>query len=311
MSAMEYSYRAHGLVIASAIELPLPPGEPGDHPPDLTLRLGPERRVPREHPPGDRLAEAGDADNTFFYSFGRDGRHTVLRYPELCEFTGDAELTEVTAHPHLGVDPGLVAVLAAGALLAVHLVLGDRLVLHASAVRRDGRALAFVGASGMGKSTLAAALCRAGCDLVADDVLRVEVNGSAQVYPGSTECRLRPSARGLAQGAPARPTADGRLALRPATLAEGTLPLAACVIPLPSRTASEVALKRLTAGQALRLLLHFPRVVGWRETSTLARGFEGLADLVQVVPVYQAQVPWGPPFPPGVLTDLLRVLETP
>jgi len=307
---MEHWYHAHGMVIASAVELPLPPGEPTGHPPDLTLRLGPERPVPADHPPGDRLAEVGDSDDAFFYSFGRDGDRTVLRYPELCEFAGDAELTEVTAHPHVGVNPELVAVLAAGTLLAVHLLLRDRLVLHASAVRRDGNALAFVGASGMGKSTLAAALCLAGCDLVADDVLRVELNGSARVYPGSTECRLRPNASELAHGGPARPTADGRLALRPATRADSTVPLAACIVPLPSRTGTEVVLDRLTAGQALRLLLRFPRVVGWRETETLACAFQGLAELVQVVPVYRARVPWGPPFTAGVLDDLLRVLRT-
>lgn len=307
---MEHWYHAHGLVIASALELPLPPGEPLAHPPDLTLRLGSERPVPGERPAGERLAEAGGQDGRFFYSFARNGERTVLRYPGLCEFTGDAGLTEVTAYPHPGRDPGLIAVLAAGALLAVHLMLHERLVLHASAVRRNGYALAFAGASGMGKSTLAAALCGIGWDLVADDVLRVDFAGDgARVYPGSTECRLRPSAQGLAEGGTARPTADGRLALRPGTLARGMLPLGACVVPLPSRSVTVASVRRLPAGQALRRLLQFPRVAGWSEPAGLARTFQGLAGLVEVVPVYQARIPWGPPFPAGVLTDLVDAVE--
>lgn len=310
---MEHWYHAHGLVIASAVELPLPPGEPTSHPPDLTLRLGPERPVPSEHPAGHRLAEMGGQDDTFFYSFGREGDRTVLRYPDLCDFDGDAELIEVTAYPHLGVNPDLIAVLAAGTLLAVHLTLHGRLVLHASAVRRGGHALAFVGASGMGKSTLAAALCGTGCDLVADDVLRVDLDdaGAARVHPGSTESRLRHNARGLADGAPpgaARPTADGRLALKPGTRANGPLPLAACVVPLPSRAVTEVSVERLPAGRALRRMVQFPRVAGWREPESMDHTFQGLADLVQIVPVYEARIPWGPPFPPGVLADLLRAV---
>lgn len=309
---MEHWYAAHGLLVASALELPLPPGEPAAHPPDLTLRLGPERPVPGERPAGERLAEVAGRDGGFFYSFARAGPQTVLRYPQLCDFHGDEELLEVVAHPHPGVDPNLIGVLAAGALLAVRLMLQGRLVLHASAVRHDGHALAFVGASGMGKSTLAAALCGAGCDLVADDVLRVDLNdGGVLAYSGSTENRLRLSARGLADGAPpgaARPTADGRLALTPSARVDGPLPLAACVVPLPSRTATEVSVQLLPAGRALRRMLQFPRVAGWREPASMDRTFQSLADLVQAVPVYEAVVPWGPPFLPGVLADLLRVV---
>jgi hypothetical protein len=48
------------------------------------------------------------------------------------------------------------------------------LVLHASSVSRDGGGVALCGYSGIGKSTLAAALCQAGCNFVSDDVSVVE-----------------------------------------------------------------------------------------------------------------------------------------
>ena len=297
-------YRAHGLVIGSEVDLPLPDGEPG--PADLLLRRGADRSVPVARGEGEQLAELRDGNGKVFYRLTRSAEHTWLRYPGLCDFAGDRELQEVTAHLQPGADPGLIPVLAAGALLAVHLMLRHRLVLHASAVRLDGQAVAFVGASGMGKSTLAAAMCGIGCELVADDVLHVD--SSLRVHPGSTETRLRAGARELADRAPShavRLTADGRLALRPAAQVCEPLPLAACVVPRPSRAAEEVSVQRLAPGRALLRMCQFPRVLGWTDPASMSFTFQALADLVESVPVFEAIVPWGPPFRREVLSGLL------
>jgi hypothetical protein len=50
------------------------------------------------------------------------------------------------------------------------------LVLHGAAVAKDGRAIAICGASGVGKSTLAAALCQEGCSFAADDICVIGLN---------------------------------------------------------------------------------------------------------------------------------------
>ncbi|OXM74127.1 MULTISPECIES: hypothetical protein [Amycolatopsis] len=299
---MDFTYRAHGLTVWSDVELALPPGDGGE--PDLVLRRGPDHAVPRAELPGRCLAELAKPDGRVFYTLATDGNRTVLRYPSLCEFAGDPLLREVTYHLDPSADHGLLTVLATGALLAVHLTLNSHLVLHASAVRVDERALAFVGASGMGKSTLAAALCGLGCDLVADDVLRVDAGGI--VYPGSTENRLRMAARGLADEAAeedVRPTADGRLALR-STVSTNALPLAACVIPRPSRSVVDVSVERLAGARAFVRMSQFPRVLGWRDPAVMDFAFQRLADLVAEVPVFEATVPWGPPFRDEVLNTL-------
>ena len=55
----------------------------------------------------------------------------------------------------------------------IPLILSRRepLVLHASAILFDGRAIAFIGTSGQGKSTLAASHSQLGYSLISDDYL--------------------------------------------------------------------------------------------------------------------------------------------
>ncbi|GAB3583510.1 hypothetical protein GCM10027445_58380 [Amycolatopsis endophytica] len=304
---MDFTYQAHGLTIWSDVELALPQGDGGE--PDLVLRRGADRAVPDSALAGRRRAELAKADGRVFFTLATSSDGTVLRYPGLCDFVGDPLLREVTYFLDPSADHGLLTVLATGALLAVHLTLNSHLVLHASAVRVGSRALAFVGASGMGKSTLAAAFCGRGCSLVADDVLRVDPDGT--VYPGSTENRLRMGARLLADAAPAsdvRATADGRLALR-SSVAAGALPLAGCVIPRPSRDAERVSVERLAGARAFVRMSQFPRVLGWRDPVVMDLAFQWLADLVQRVPVYEAVVPWGPPFSGAVLDELLTAVS--
>lgn len=306
---MPYRYSAHGLVVSSEVELALPAAPSIAGSPDLTFRVGPTRPVSDHPAPGRPLAEL-DRDGRRVYSFAQDGDRTILRYPTLFELVGDLALSEVTAHLHPGADPKLLGVLGSGNLLAVHLLLRHQLVLHASAVRHDDRALAFVGCSGMGKSTLAAAFCAAGAALVTDDVLRVDLGPDrvVRVYPGATENRLRTGSRDLAHPSPGREvrhTADGRLAVRSRRRVVEPLPLGACVLPRMCRDADRVLVRRLRPATAMLWLLRFPKIPGWCEPGSTDRIFQAVGDLVERVPVFEVTVPWGIPFRPETLTDLL------
>lgn len=94
--------------------------------------------------------------------------------------------------------PGIAEEALAAPLLGV--VLGTLLhqrglhTLHASAVVIDGRAVAFVGEKGAGKSTTAAALHERGHSLVTDDVLALDFpkTGAAMVRPAFPRVKLWP-----------------------------------------------------------------------------------------------------------------------
>lgn len=100
------------------------------------------------------------------------------------------------------------------------------LPLHGSSVvSPSGKLAIFCGASGMGKSTMAAELQRRGWTFFADDLTRIRRSGdAAMAYPGPSEMRLLPDAWRNVQGlqAPsARVSGDGKvvLAVRAATSA--------------------------------------------------------------------------------------------
>jgi len=92
---------------------------------------------------------------------------------------------------------------------------------------------------------------------------------------------------------------------------EDLAPLAGIVVPFPSRQAQAVKAVRLGPRDALLLLVRFPRILGWKDSATLRLQFNQLADLVATVPVFTANVPWGPPFEDQVAVDLLALAHDP
>lgn len=93
---------------------------------------------------------------------------------------GDFTLPEAVPMP---LDWGL---LAAEMAMNLQLALGERryLLLHASAVERDGRALLMTGLSGAGKSTLAALLGTRGWRLMGDEFALIDpATGLAHAFP--------------------------------------------------------------------------------------------------------------------------------
>ncbi|MCL4752381.1 MAG: hypothetical protein KJ015_19620 [Myxococcales bacterium] len=245
-------------------------------------------------------------------------RYAVVRSPPGLRFwfpgLAQAELDEqrqtLTVRPDPGAATGLVELLL-GSMLAMILTVRGATILHASAVSRGDRAIAVVGAEGGGKSTLAALLVRDGARLVTDDVLRIGVEQFGVTWSrGTTDLRLRAHARQVALEPALVSTPDGRWAQR-APLAHGDRgPLLAIILPRLARSPVPVTLERLTRARALLGLAFAPRLRGLRDPDALRGQFQGLASVVRRIPVFEAQLPWGPPFAQNLGAQLCDALSS-
>lgn len=173
-----HRYRAFGLEFGSCLRLPeLLPGDKGGQA-DVVVEFGAV---------GTELPNATVRGVRYQSAPGRlwlrvDG---VARY-----LVSDGE--RITIEPEGGTSEedvrAFLLTVVVGALLHQR---GD-LVLHASAVRVRGRAVAFLGRSGVGKSTLAAALHARGHAVMADDlaVVRRRGDGELLLHPAFPRARL-------------------------------------------------------------------------------------------------------------------------
>ena len=302
-------YTQCGLRIRS--DLPLPLAVSVSDRWDVDVRWGDEADEALDDATGELIAQYHDGQ-TIWYSITETDSHYLIRFPHCGDFVVSTDLSHVAVRGRRGGRTDLLPILLAGTVSAALLTLRGSTVLHASAVAVDGRVLAVVGHSGQGKSTLAALMCLAGAELVSDDLLTVRPGRPATCLGGASELRLRPAAAHLADGRPDRPsrtTADERRAFAPAPAPAGPLPLAAVVIPEPSRVEPRLLLTPLSASDAMFSILACPRVHGWRRPSVLAQDFMLLGELAGQVPAYRATVPWGPPFDLRAARELLALSD--
>ena len=164
--------------------------------------------------------------------------------------------------------------------------------LHASAVAIGGRACAFLGASGSGKSSSAAAFAKLGHPVLADDVTPVtEDGGRFLAHPGYPRVRLWPdSVEGLFGDAEALPRIvegwDKRfvdLAAAPFGFQREPLPLAAIYLldPRPGPP----SLEEVGAREAVMAIVAESFATYMLDRERRAREFEFIARLVDQVPV--------------------------
>lgn len=316
-------YRIHGLLVES--EIPLQAQRVDAHGggwatrgsqavgprPDYRIVAGEPRKCPQSPPPGRILAEyREDGFASFVTEDPRDRRRRSLRYAGICDVLLDSGRRRIVVHRSLDGREGMIPIFLEGNVLANALAADGVLALHASAVEVGGEALAIVGPSGAGKSTLAGLLCAAGARLVADDTLRVDPAGTRAVcFPGSVGLRLRPAAATVADSireATVHRTADGRTKVVPASAVGAPLTLRAAVVPEASREAKRLEMRRLGAMEGLQELLRHPRLTLWRAPEPIADLFALTSEVAATgLPVLRARIPWGPPFPPRLVEEML------
>jgi hypothetical protein len=128
-------------------------------------------------------------DGGMFCSCGVSESGYVLRFYDMLDFHVSTENCRIRCAPTENIPASTVRHLLVDQV--VPRLLGHRgnLVVHGSAVVIDGQAVAFVGESGMGKSTLAAYLHQQGHEILTDDCFSLKEDISTGIslipnYPG-------------------------------------------------------------------------------------------------------------------------------
>ena len=303
------AYVCHGLVVRS--DVPIAADRAADHAaPDIDIRLGATCVIPDELPRG-RLQARLVLDGERLSWLTRSDRGWIVRIPGLVDVTIDDAVRSIVVHLDERVDPDLAPVMVGGSVLAWALRLRGHLVLHASAVSHGGSALAFVADSGGGKSTLAAGCAFAGAQVITDDVLRVDLEGTS-CPPGVTALRLRSRAdrfiRLLEKPRSRRGvSADGRTLVEVDRERESTR-LGAIVLPLLERGSAAVSMRRLAVAEAMTELT-IKVAPEWMDREMRLRDFRQRARLVSEVPVFEVTLPWGHGPSAAAIVALLELIQ--
>ncbi len=194
-----------------------------------------------------------------------------------------------------------------GMVIPVLLYQRGLLILHASAISIDGHAIVFLGHSGEGKSTMAAALHARGHSLIADDIVAVTLRGNqASLSPGFSQLKLTPDTaeilgydRNKLVVLNAQP---GKRAYRPKQVfSRQSLPVRQIYILV---SGSELSVHSLKPHEAVVQLIRYAGLTGLLPPRD-KKNFLQCTALVKACPIYQLQRPRNLTF----LSKLARLVE--
>ena len=134
------------------------------------------------------------AAHTAWYQHLRltDGRE-YLRWPKVCEFLVASDGRRIISRLLGRTSPTTWRAYLLSHVMSFALLKQGVESLHATAVVINGKAVAFLGDCGEGKSTLAAACLKAGATLLTDDLLVLEPAGNRLLaHPGTPHVKLMP-----------------------------------------------------------------------------------------------------------------------
>jgi hypothetical protein len=202
------AYRIFDSVLGSNISLPELTSA-GDASPECSFRL--------LHEPAPRLISAHwfnewpSLDGQPWLSFARIDSDYLLRFHDRADFTVSSDGSQIQCFPQPGIPLETIRHLLLDQVVPLTLSSRGRLILHASAIVSPEGAVAFLGASGLGKSTLAASFSHEGFPFLTDDCLVLkEEAGRLLAIPGYPGLRLWPeSLQGVFEHLPQLPQVAG------------------------------------------------------------------------------------------------------
>jgi len=183
----DFRYNVYGVSLRSEIALALPEyTHPGFS--EIQIQIG----SPDAFSALIDQVELKTRSEWFRYAHLSDGS-TYVRWDDLGEFLVSSDGRRVVCVPASAASPESFQVYLLGQAISYALVKSGFEPLHATAVEVDGEAIAFLGLSGYGKSSLAACFLAAGHVLLTDDLLLLHTGpGGLEAYPGPPRIKLFP-----------------------------------------------------------------------------------------------------------------------
>lgn len=175
-----FFYRVCGLSIQSEIELPeLVTSLPVQA--DVCIKRGELQRP--------------DPASNYGFHFHCDAQQVLFDWQQVGAFALKGN-REILVHSNPDASESLVRLPLLGTVFATLLHQRGFLVLHGSAVVINGRAIAFIGEKGMGKSTTTVTLHKRGHRPITDDIVAIDCRNPAEslIYPSFPQLKLWPDA---------------------------------------------------------------------------------------------------------------------
>ena len=237
-------------------------------------------------------------DGTLWTQFFRVGHDYLLRFPDLADFAVSVSGQDVAAYAVPGVSKQTVEHLYLNQVLPLALSRQWKLVLHASAVEVEDFAVAFLGVSGRGKSTLAAGFSTSGYRFLTDDGLLLDKDNDGYIVrPSHPSIRLWDDSRqalipDTTHAAPpvdytpkARLLADGEVAF-----CDTARPLR-CMYFLGEGSTDAVAITPISGRDAMIELVRNSFLLDIEEREMLVHHFGQLSALVEIPMFFRLDYP--------------------
>ena len=254
----------------------------------------------RPDPPYDRwLAPAKNVIAEFYRITGG----YLLRFPGEVDFEifpgtepGAApDTTIVRRIPAPQADVGHLDSLYHNAVLPILGNYRGGLFLHGSAVTINGAAVAFLGLSRSGKTTLAAAMAKRGHALLTEDVIELEVSSSGfQLQPKPTGLRLFSDSAAFLMGEdPVDERANIKRSVSPAAgfaVATAPAPLSSIYFLGQDRVAP-LSIRHVGPSDALKEMLNHAFILDVEDKPRLKAHFGRMADLSEKIPCFALDYP--------------------
>lgn len=237
-------------------------------------------------------------DGTLWLLFYRTPAGYLLRFPELADFEISADGETICCWPLPATADGTIQHLYLNQILPLAVSQQGKLVFHASAVEIGEVAIAFMGASGRGKSTLTTSFATNGWRFLTDDGLVLEQHDhhylvlpshpSIRLWKDSEQALISPTAT---KAPPVQFTSKSRF-LSGAEIAfcETPRPLQQIYLLGEGKTAQFVCNPISPAAALIELVKH-AFILDSTAPTLLTKQFAALSDLTRRIPCYHLDYP--------------------